>query len=260
MVGSNIVSDPIFYLVKSEVFSLSIMSFYYISVFSLMLLSVIYVIGTGLLIWIGYRLRGKKFRWALVAPLALLIYVGPIAEELWIAWNFGQLCRKDAGIFVNKVVEVEGYYDATAGLRQIYKPLPAVTSENFERRGFKYYEMSLANTKGGPSKVAHFEKVNGEWTGTTLDKPAARYHYGKDSGVRVTHKIYRQTSRVTDKSLEEIIGHYVRYSREVPWFFLSLGDPGFGCDGADGGPYTKHSFLIYQNVLVPPKTNVEVVK
>ena len=90
------------------------MRFYYIGLFSLLLLGVVYFVGTGLLVWLGSWLRKRwKHAWIAMVPLFVLLYIGPVAEELWIAWNFGQLCKKDAGIFVNRTVEVEGFYDAT---------------------------------------------------------------------------------------------------------------------------------------------------
>ena len=74
------------------------MRFYYVSIFSILLLGLIYLIGTGLLTWFGLWLRKRwKRAWMLMVPLFLLLYAGPVAEEFWIAWNFGQLCKKDAG-------------------------------------------------------------------------------------------------------------------------------------------------------------------
>ncbi len=90
------------------------MRFYYISIFSVLLLGLIYLVGTGLLTWFGLWLRKKwKRAWMVMVPLFLLLYAGPVAEEFWIAWNFDRLCKKDAGIFVYKTVEVDGFYDAT---------------------------------------------------------------------------------------------------------------------------------------------------
>ena len=90
------------------------MRFYYISIFSVLLLGLIYLVGTGLLTWFGLWLRKKwKRAWMVMVPLFLLLYAGPVAEEFWIAWNFGQLCKKDAGILIHRTVEVDGFYDDT---------------------------------------------------------------------------------------------------------------------------------------------------
>jgi len=75
------------------------MRFYYISILSIVLLAVIYLIGTVLLVWLGKWLRKRwKHPWVAVTPLFLLLYLGPVAEEFWIAWNFGQLCKGRNGV------------------------------------------------------------------------------------------------------------------------------------------------------------------
>jgi hypothetical protein len=228
------------------------MRFYYLSIFSLLLLGVIYFIGTGLLVWFGSWLRRRwKRAWVLMVPLFVLLLIAPVAEELWIAWNFGQLCKKDAGIFVNKTVEVEGYYDATAGLLQVYNPVDPRTAKAFDERGYKFYEMSLSDPRGGPTRVVHFEKLHGEWTPTVLDHPTAKYHFNMDSGLKVTHGVWSQTAAVRDAQSEALVARYTRYNREAPWFFIGLDRPRIACDGPDGGPNLKHSFLIYQDVLKP---------
>ncbi len=90
------------------------MRFCYISIISVIMLAIIYFVGTALLVLLGSWLRKRWSKaWIAMAPLFLLLYTAPVAEEFWIAWNFGQLCRKDAGIFIHKVVEVEGFYDTT---------------------------------------------------------------------------------------------------------------------------------------------------
>lgn len=226
------------------------MRFYYISIVSVFLLILIWSVGTGLLVWLGSRLRRTRKRiWPVMVPLFLILYIGPIAEELWIARNFGQLCKKDAGIFIYKTVEVEGFYDATRPTHPNARS--KVAADDLNKGGYQFYEMPLPDFKGGPTRAVHLEKVNGEWTPTVLEQPSARYHYEKDSGVRITHKVYRQSSRVFDAETQEVLGQYIRFSREGSWYFVSLGDPGLGCDGPDGGPATQHSFLIYRDVLKP---------
>lgn len=233
------------------------MRFYYLSVFSLVLLVIFYGLALIVLWWTkGLK---RKFSGPVVWVAVAAVLVAPVAEELWIAWNFGQLCRKDAGIVINKTVEVEGFYDATIGLLQIQKPLPEVTSKSFDQRGFKFYEMHMRDGRGGPGKVAHFEKVNGEWMGTVIDKPVARYHFFTDSGIDIGHKLAKQESKVLDSKSGQFIGEYRVYIRQAPWFYIGLDRPNMGCDGPDGGPYSKHknSFLIYRDVLIPSKS-VEV--
>lgn len=230
------------------------MHFYYPSVFSLMLLGVFYGFALiGLWLWWTKGLK-RKFKGPTVCAVVALILVAPWLEEIWIAWNFGHLCRKDAGIFISKKVEVEGYYNATYDLLHIQKPLPEVTSKSFDERGFKFYEMHKRDPMGGPGKVAHFAKINGEWTGTVIDQPTARYHYTDNSyGEPIAHKITMHESRVTDNSTGTVVARYVSYARGPYWFFISLGVPPYACDGPDGGPNSRHNSLIYQDVLKPIK-------
>ena len=226
------------------------MRFYYWSGLNWLILLPVYIVGAGLITLLWWRLA-KRFKrvWIAILPLYAVLAVAPWLEELSIASNFGQLCKKDAGIFIYKTVEVEGFFDTTRTTHD--GPRTPQGAEELDRSGYRFYEMVLPNRKGGPDKVVHLEKSKGEWMARVLDDPTARYHYGKDSGTQVAHKIQKQTSIVLDRKSQEILGRYVRYSREAPWFFISLGDPGLGCDGPDGGPKTKHSFLIYREILNP---------
>lgn len=221
------------------------MKFYYVSLLSLIFLGTIYVVGTVLLLWLGARLRKRMQKpWTVIVPLLALLYIGPVAEELWIAWNFGQLCRKDAGIFVYKTVEVDGFYDDTRSTHDGPRTLQAV--EEYEEMGYRFYEKKFRDT----GKVVHIERTGGVWVATVLDQPTARYHYTSNIyGELVKHKITRQESLVTDTQADEVIGRYVSYGRSAPWFFVALDRPPYSCDGPDGGPNGKHNRLIYRQVL-----------
>lgn len=227
--------------------------FYYWTGLNWIILFPTYLIGAGLLALLWWRLAKRMKRaWIVMVPLFGLLAIGPWMEEFWIAWNFGRLCKKDAGIFIHKVVEVEGFYDATAGLYAATNPVPDAAADYYEKGGFQFYELSMANPRGGPSRVVHYAKVNGVWTATVQDHPKARYHYTTNIyGSRAAHKITRQESLVTDKSTEEVIGRYVEYGRRPPWFFIGLGESPYSCDGPDGGPNSKYNRLIYRKVLKP---------
>ncbi|HZR01651.1 MAG TPA: hypothetical protein VFA81_00590 [Burkholderiales bacterium] len=94
------------------------MIFYPFSIFSLIVLGPIYLIGTALLIGIAKLLRKKGYQgWKALLALGLLFYVGPIAEELWIAANYAYRCYSDAGLVIYKSVEVDGFYDDSEGWR-----------------------------------------------------------------------------------------------------------------------------------------------
>lgn len=226
------------------------MGFYYPSIISLTLLILFYIIGTVVLLKIWRRYRDDKHRALKMAPLFLLLYFAPVAEELWIAWNFGHLCKKDAGIFINKVVEVDGFYDDTRPTTPV--PRTKQAADDLDRGGYRFYEMVYRDLRGGANKVVRLEKINGVWTPAVLDKPTAKYHYSRDQyGIPTSHKINRQEARVIDSGTGEVVGRYIAYSRGPHWFFIGLAAPRMGCDGPDMGPNTKHSSLIYEQVLRP---------
>lgn len=230
------------------------MRFFYVSLFSLILLGLIYVFGTMFLVWLGKTLRRRwDGAWKLMVPLFLLLYIGPIAEELWISWNFGQLCKKDAGILINKTVEVDGYYDSTAGLLKVYDPVLPVTAAHFDKRGYQFYEMSVVDRNEGTTKVAHFEKVNGTWIPTILKKPSARYHYKElASHLPVSHQVKKFERVVLDSEADEIVGRYLNYRRGAPWFFIALDRPTMPCDNTENDT-RKYGSVIYHAVLKPLK-------
>jgi hypothetical protein len=256
------------------------MRFYYVSPISLMLLGVIYLVGTGLLLWFWAWLRKRmKKAWIVMAPLFALLFIGPVAEEFWIAWNFGQLCKKDAGIFVYKTVAVEGFYDST--MRSAYENTKPgryrfVEHPTEDRKGVERVERvgeSVRNEalawyartnpgKDRPKERSIFYPLNNKetiavfpngidaWRITKLEHPMARYHYTSDIyGERAAHKITRQESQVIDREANEVIGRYVAYGRRSPWFYIGLGEPPYSCDGPEGGPNSKYNRLIYREVL-----------
>lgn len=256
------------------------MRFYYISLFSLILLGLIYVFGTMFLVWLGKKLKSRwNGAWKVMVPLFLLLYIGPIAEELWIAWNFGQLCKKDAGIFIYKTVKVDGFFNGTGATLDLVRPGRYKFIEANDKDGVGAIRLEFGNEQWKNAAIARFEEQNpGEsaadrkyirvemddrtqalvypkkgdsWRITKLDEPAARFHYHKDNGVEVAHKTYKQSSAVRDSKTVELLAQYKRYSRKSPWFFVALDDPGMACDASDSGSSTKHSFLIYRDVLKP---------
>ena len=263
------------------------MRFYYISIFSILLLGLIYLIGTGLLTWFGLWLRKRwKQAWMLMVPLFLLLYAGPVAEEFWIAWNFGQLCKKDAGIFVYKTVEVEGFYDST--MRSAF--------ENTKLGGYHFVEHATEDRKGververvdeawknqalawyartnpgqeRPRNRSIFYPLNDKetiavlpngvdaWRITRLDHPTARYHYTwPDFNTQVGHKIYKQSEAVIDIETRELLGGSNRYGRKSPWFYLALDNPGMSCPRAGEDPL-KQPGLVYRRILNARKKGPE---
>jgi len=251
------------------------MGFYYISLFSWLIFAVYFAIAATIII---KTCGANKLSEYWKAGLLAVAFIAPWTEELWIAYNFGQLCRKDAGLFINKTVEVEGYYDDT-GVTRLPPASPYRFIESPDGKG-KFHRVDRASPKeedrarqwyANEYQGKQLEKGKNEWirhpvddraqviveidTGyawriTTLDKPAARYHYQKDDGVPLTHKVGRQMSKVVDSESGQELGSYTRYYREAYWFLIGLSAPNMGCDGPTSGP-PKSSFLIYEDILKP---------
>lgn len=215
------------------------MRFYYWTGLSWLILFPVYLIGTGLITllwwWLAKRVRRS---WTVVVPLYVMLAVAPWLEELSIAWNFGQLCKKDAGIFIYKTVEVEGFYDTTRPTTPV--PRSDQAARDLDQGGYRFYEMVYPDFKGGPNKVVHLEKINGVWTATVLDRPTARYHYRANRhGIDVAHGVRKFENTVIDTQTDEVQGRYLNYYRRAPWFFIGLDRPTIPCSETerDTGKY-----------------------
>jgi hypothetical protein len=256
--------------------------FYYFSISSLMLYGTLAVIALALLwaLWTKVlRLKtATPVYWVLVAA----ILVGPWVEELWIAYNFDRLCRKDAGVFVNKTVQVDGFYDST--LRSAYELTNAgrykfVEHPTEDRKGTERVE--LATTAERERALAWYAERNpgkerpkdrsvfypakekeviavlpngiDAWKVTRLDKPTARYQYITiNSHTPVAHRITRFEDIVGDAQTGEVLGRYVNYYRGSYSFFISLSAPTIPCRETQAGT-RQHGSLIYRAVLIPSK-------
>ena len=252
------------------------MSFYYFSILSFLLATIISMILIAVLRVTWTRKNLPKGWLYVLIPIAI---VAPWGEEWWIAYNFGQLCRKDAGLHIYKTVETEGFYNDT-GTTRLPPDSPYQFIEAPDDKG-KFHRVDRASSREKDSALNwHAEEFRGKqlekgknewikhpvddqmqviveidsgyaWRLTKLDKPAARYHYTRDRyGVSVAHKVSRQEERVIDTTSGELLGRYVVYSRKPHSYYLSFLGP-YGCDGPDGGPNTKQIPLIYRQVLKP---------
>jgi hypothetical protein len=212
------------------------MGFYYISIFSIALLGVVY--GLLLLVFWGIaRLtRGVPGRKVLLAVVGVVFLILPVAEELWIAWNFGQLCRKDAGLFIQKVVEVEGFYDDTTHWwRQLAES--------------KYQFMeSRDNTYGGLFRV---ERDGDGLRHFKIDRPTARYHYKRHySHAPAAYKVVKHERVVFDTLVSEVLARELSYGRDAPWFYIGLDRPVKICRGK-----REVKGSLYVNVLFPAESS-----
>jgi hypothetical protein len=213
------------------------MGFYYFSIFSIVPLSIAYG-ALALLYWALVRgTRGMRARWALLGVAAPVFLALPIAEEWWIAWNFGQAC-KEAGTFIHKKVQVDGFYDDTT---HWWRQLAESSSYRFvESRDNSNGNLWRVERNG--IGVKHFR----------IDRPTARYHYKWLSHVPQTHKVVKHEATVTDSATNEILGRELNYGRHAPWYFIGLDAPIKICVGK-----RDVRGMLYENVLLSPNAGNE---
>jgi hypothetical protein len=226
------------------------MGFYYFSILSIVPLGIAYGL-LALVFWgIARITRGMTGRKALLTVLGTVFLILPVAEELWIAWNFGQAC-KEAGTLIYKKVQVEGFYDDTRPSRP--GPLAEQAKKSMDQSGYLFHERPFRDPQGGASKVVRYEKVNGEWLSKVLDRPTARYHYKWPNpyGAKVTYKVGKSERVVIDAETNEQIARYISFGRRPPWYWIGFDKPAFACDSPGQWPLTRGSPLLYRVVLIP---------
>ena len=229
------------------------MRFYYQSGLSNLILIPTYVGGFLVIMVVCWGL-GKVWKplWLLAIPALAYLAVAPMWEEFGIAYNFGQLCKKDAGIFIEKTVEVAGFYDATAVATKVLDPVPQQAAEHWDKLGYQFYEKGLADTRGGPTRTVHYEKRNGVWKGEVFDQPSARYHYRwPHMNTVVSHKVVKTEQLVADTLTDEVLARYVNYGREGPWFFVGLDMPLMLCEEAERDARKRGTVFGPRMVLLP---------
>lgn len=256
------------------------MGFYYISIFSIVPLGIAYALLLLVLWGIARLTRGMPGRRTLLAVVGVVFLVLPVAEELWIAWNFGQAC-KEAGTFIYKKVKVEGFYDDTTGWgpRQLaaskyqfvesrdvlYKKLSRVErADDVSRdRALAWYaeknpgkerskDLFVIHPVNDSEQVAVSPNGVDAWRITKLDRPTARFHYKfEDRGMEAAHKVIKSGAVVIDSESNHPIARYTSYGRGPSWFYVGLDVPAFACDAPGRWPLTKNSLLVYREVLIP---------
>ena len=232
--------------------------------FDYLIIAVIYALAATALFfgWLWLR-RWRSWRLVIV-PVALVALIAPWADEVWIAWRFGQLC-KDAGVHVYRKVETDGYYDATTtgwSKSEVVTDPRQIT--DYENSGFRFRERNTSVSGHAPGKISHLEKYpDGTWRITVIDRPMARYHY-KHSYQPSPHVyeepmgwgLEKKEQIVIDTETKEVLGRDTRY-RRYPSFVTQLwakyfGSAVVGCDGPSDEPEKqKRIGLLYRYVLIP---------
>jgi hypothetical protein len=252
------------------------MRFYYASLFSTLLWIVycVIVIPLSWLVWA--KLLGRKLTLRSAAISALVIAMLPWTEELWIAYRFSQLCRKDAGVFINKVVTVDGFYDDTSGgVLSLVEPGRYRFVEGHDRSG--YVRVSMGDAAFMQQALSRFQAENPQkdvskldlvrvkldedteaiiypkqgksWRVIKLDHPTARYQYRRvDSHTPVAIGVKRFENVVLDTQTGERLGRYTDYSRGPHWFYIGLDAPSIECAETRGTDP-----IVYRSILNPAK-------
>jgi hypothetical protein len=252
---------------------------YYTSLFSVFPLGIAYFVLLLALWGVAHITRNLPARKVLLGILGAVFLLLPIAEELFIAWRFTQACR-EAGTFIYKKVQVEGYYDDTgAGMTRIVGGPPYRFIETPDGRG-KYQRIERATPEEKARAIAwylekHYGRKPGQkewfthpvsahvrvtvetdtgyaWRVTLLDRPTARYHYKwPQRGAAVAHKVGKSESVVLDTETGDVIARNTVFGRRPPWFFVWFDTAAFACDGPGRWPYTRSNPLVYREALVP---------
>jgi hypothetical protein len=215
--------------------------FYYFSPISWALFLVYAALAIGIIsaVW-GLALK-VKFRSPIFWVLIAAALVAPWVEELSIAHEFDQLCRKDAGFFVNRTVTVDGFYDDTN----------AWSPKRVRENGFKFVEGRDGITR---TTIWRHEYVDGQIRSIKIDKPTARYWFIQTSLLSpVAYRIGKNESLVKDNRTGEVLARYTDYRRSPYWFFISGGVPLMPCREAEDGLRKYRTPLAYEIVLKPSK-------
>jgi hypothetical protein len=228
--------------------------------------------GAFWLVWRGVLKRnisGKVF----VASLPLFLLL-PCSEELWIAYNFDRHCRQDAGIFVYKTVEVEGFFSVSGAQLDLVRPggyrfIESYSEKKgqgstprtirlefgdaaFARKAIEKYEREFRPQKAADKDVLRvdldastealvYPKSGESWRITTIDHPSARYRYlWPHVDTPMSHKVDKIERVVSDSQTGDLLARETRYRRQAPWFYVGLDRPVMLCPAPGAHPLSKY--------------------
>jgi hypothetical protein len=219
------------------------------------------------LLWPLFRLlRNSRWKLWIVSIVGLPLLAAPWAEEAWIAWHFNEAC-KDAGVKVDRQVEVEGYADGRSQPeRKLIKTGPLFKEGSpehldFEKAGYRFYEDLLKD--GG---VRHLERDGGQMMVTILDRPQARYHYkflDPRQEIPIGRRLNKFGYQIIDSETNEVLGSdtkFERYPNSAEGLWLQFFGPSLRiCKGSAPKPPASMSpelrYSLYHYVLIPKKSN-----
>lgn len=210
------------------------------------------------------RLTPSPKRWGLLL-LAPPLLVLPYADEFWIAWHFERACR-EAGVTVNRKVEVEGYANATSGAphypndpresRRLYNDEKSLAE--WDKTGYRFKEQLLSD-----GWALHLERRADGVYALYIEYPQARYHYryaDPRHWVPAGYQMNRREMQVVDSETGEVLGRELSYER-YPGFVEGLwvrflGSGQVICDRPlDDIERKTLTGAAYDYVLIPKKSN-----
>jgi hypothetical protein len=248
-----------------------LVGFYYISPFSIVPLAIAYAVMALVFSGIVAASRGIPYRKAVLFLAAAALLFVPVSDELWIALRYGQAC-KEAGTFIYKTAQVDGYYNDTGVITRIVggPPYSYIESRD-DNGGFRRVERASEDEKAqtldllktAPTQL----QINHDWvtravgrrtsvtvemnTGyawkiTKLDAPNSRYYYTSRSHTPYSYKIVEHEDLITDRETKTVVARERTFGRYAPWFFIGLDAPVMLCRGVRNVKGT-----LYENTLLP---------
>lgn len=253
------------------------MGFYYFSILSWAVFAAYFAIAAAIIIKICEANQLSKY-WK--ASLLAVAFIAPWTEELWIAYNFGQLCRKDSGKFIYKTVEVEGYYDDSSASLELVRSgkYRFIESPSKDREGYirltlgdpdfaraateKYNQQNpgmeaskqdyIRATMDETTSALVYPSQGVSWRLTKIDEPTARYHNKfPHNHAPVGHKVTKLERVVIDSQTGDTLARETKYARHSYWFFIHLSAPVLLCPAPGERPQEERVGMLYDAVLKP---------
>jgi hypothetical protein len=131
-----------------------------------------------------------------------ILWVGAFIAAYWdvyrIAREARRLCNTEAGMYVHRTVEAEGFM----GVSDI---------EHWAEKGFRFVEMEFAG-----QQRYRYALVGGEVVKEHVDELRSRYEYTTDSTV-LEMPFVRTRDLIRDRSTGEVLGEVVAFKKYPGW-------------------------------------------
>jgi hypothetical protein len=158
----------------------------------------------------------RHLRWPLGAAILFL----PWADELWIAYQFQDVC-KTAGASISRKVTVDGFLDDTNRFSSIGVRTGLIVNpqaiRSFDQSGYKFRETTLSD-----GRIWRLERISEGLNATIHDRPESQYAFSRPiSDATAGYRILCSEDVVVRYSTNEKIANY-RYCKRYPGMIESL--------------------------------------